>query len=116
MAITITTATGRVIPCESIVLGRAYPVLHIHTKALTGADAYTIFSDPGETATLEETVDVVLVEPDENGEEREIDAQRHRRFTGFTRLYSVGPSPLVDDSLLIWLNRPAVDADEEETQ
>ena len=107
MALYIKTATGKVYECEAVTPGSMYPVLHIHTKALTGAEAYTVFSDPEETEELEEIKDVVIVETDENGEEQRTEAQRHRKFTGFTQLYSVGPSPFIPDAILIWLTRPA---------
>lgn len=108
MAIHIKTATGKEYECADVTAGNLYPVLHIHTNALTGAEAYTIFSDPAETETLEEIKDIVIVETDEAGEERKTAAQRHRVYEGFTQLYSVGPSPLIPGCLLIWLTRPAV--------
>lgn len=108
MAIYIKTATGKEYECEAVTAGTLYPVLHIHTNALTGAEAYTVFSDPNETSVLEEIKDVVIVETDENGEEQKVEAQRHRYYEGFTQLYSVGPSPLIPGCLLVWLTRPAV--------
>ena len=62
MAHTITTATGRVIDVAGVTAGRQYPVLHINTHALTGAEAYAIFSDPAETAVLDEARDVIVVQ------------------------------------------------------
>lgn len=107
MALYLTTATGKTYECDAITPGSLYPVLNIHTHALTGAEAYTVFSDPAETETLEETKDVVMIEEDDNGEEKRQEMQRHRLFKGFTQLYSIGPSPLVPGALLIWLTRPA---------
>lgn len=106
----IITATGKAYECEAVTPGSVYPVLHIHTRALSGAEAYTVFSDPQETAVLEEIKDVVIATTDENGTEQKTAAERHRLFEGFTQLYSVGPSPLIPDCLLIWLTRPATPA------
>lgn len=90
--ITITTKKGIVIACDAVTPGAQYPVLHIHTHALSGADAFSIFSDPEQTEELTET--------------RAVDGKEETRvFTGFTALYSVGKSPFISGALLIWLNR-----------
>lgn len=107
MGIQIQTASGKVFPVDAVTPGSLYPVLHIHTSSLSGAEAYSVFSDPAETAVLEEIRDVEVIGTDERGKETKTQAQRHRRFTGFTNLYSVGPSPLVPGAILIWLTRPA---------
>ena len=104
MAHTITTATGRVIDVAGVTAGRQYPVLHINTRALTGAEAYAVFSDPAETAVLDEARDVIVEQQKEDGSTEEQTATEHRVYRNFTNLYSVGPSPYMGDALLIWLN------------
>lgn len=104
MAHTITTATGRVIDVEAVTAGRQYPVLHINTKALSGAEAYAIFSDPAETAVLDEARDVTVETTKEDGSTERQTAVEHTVYRNFTNLYSVGPSPYMGDALLIWLN------------
>lgn len=104
MAHTITTATGRVIDVETVTAGSMYPVLHIHTKALSGAEAYAIFSDPSETAVLDEAQDITVRIPLQDGTTETQNATEHRVYRNYTNLYSVGPSPFVDGALLIWLN------------
>ena len=104
MAHTITTATGRVIDVEGVTAGRQYPVLHINTRALTGAEAYAIFSDPAETAVLDEARDVTVETTKEDGSTERQTAVKHTVYRNYTNLYSVGPSPFYDGALLIWLN------------
>lgn len=98
--LTLITNSGREIPCDAIVPASQYPVLHIHTHAIGGAEAWTIFSDPAETCRL--------IRRDDDGE---------TVFTGFTRLYSVQSSPFVPGDILIWLNydMPAQRAEEAHT-
>lgn len=106
MSLTITTATGRVIDCDAVTLGRAYPVLHIHTHALSRVESTQIFDDPLETAVLTETRDVLVDVELEGGATERRPAQETRVYRGWTDLHSVERSPFVDGALLIWLNRP----------
>lgn len=85
--LTITTNTGKTIECDSIVQGREYPVLHIHTHAISGAEAWAIFSDPNETRRM--------VRREDSDE---------RTLINYSRLYSVQVSPFVPGDILIWLN------------
>lgn len=103
MAHTITTATGRVIDVAGVTAGRQYPVLHINTSALTGAEAYAVFSDPAETAVLDEARDVIVEQRQEDGSTERQPATEHHVYRNYTNLYSVGPSPFYDGALLIWL-------------
>lgn len=104
MAHTLTTATGRMIDVEAVTAGAMYPVLHIHTKDLPGAEAYTLFSDPDETVLLDEAQDVTVSVPLEDGTVESQNAVEHHVYRNYTSLYSVGPSPFVEGALLIWLN------------
>lgn len=85
------TGKGTKINCDAVTPGSVYPVLHIHTPALTFAEAGAIFSDPEQTAEL--TV---------------MDEDAVTVYTGFTVLYSVQQSPFISGDLLIWLNKENV--------
>lgn len=104
MAHTITTAQGRVIDVAAVTAGSMYPVLHIHTSALTGAQAYAIFSDPAETSVLDEARDVTVEVPMADGSTERQTATEHHVYRNYTSLHSVGPSPFVSGALLVWLN------------
>jgi len=107
MAYFITTAAGRVIDVEAVTPGAQYPVLHIHTTALTGAQAYAVFSDPAETREITEEKDVLQPVTNADGTQAPEIVHRTRVFRDFTQLHSVGPSPFYKGALLIWLNKPA---------
>lgn len=85
--ITLITATGREIMCDAIVEATLYPVLHIHTHELTGAEAWTLFSNPAETVIL-----------------RKIENEKETVYRDYTYLQSVQQSPFIAGDLLIWLN------------
>jgi len=90
----IKTATGKAIECDSVVQGQQFTgTIHIHTHSITPIDAYRIFGDPEETATL-------IVE--QEGEDP-------KEYNGYTDIYSVQKSPFYvqnPNEILIWLNRP----------
>ena len=100
--VTVTTAKGLVIDCDSVVAGRQYPYIHIHTSKLTRVEADRIFDDPEQT--------IVLQADYEDG--------TRTVFRGYTLLYSVQISPFIAGDLMIWLQRPPqieTGAEEEET-
>lgn len=90
----IKTATDKVVECDSVVQGQQFTgTIHIHTHSITPIDAYRIFGDPEETATL-------IVE--QEGEDP-------KEYNGYTDIYSVQKSPFFvqnPNEILIWLNRP----------
>lgn len=106
---TLITATGREIPCESVVRSRLYGYLFIHTAALSRIEADTLFSDPRETETLT-AVETILCPTDEGP----VQTTTTHVFRGWTVLDTVQRSPLFDNpgELMIWLAKP--EAEEEE--
>lgn len=99
---TLTTGTGRKIPCEAVVKGLSFPFLYIHTSALSRLEADTIFGDPRETQELA-AVETVT---GEDGSTATIE----RSFRGWTEIYAVQRSPIFDapGTLMIWLQKPEV--------
>ena len=88
--VTLTTALGVVIECDTVVEGEQFPYVHIHTGTLTRIEADTIFEDPEQTRVMRAVY--------ESGGERTI--------RGYTELYSVQKSPFIKGDLMIWLQRP----------
>lgn len=84
----IITATGKEIECDAVIAATMYPVLHIHTHSITGAEAWEIFSNPEETKVLKKY---------EDGKGAGV-------YKGYTTLQSVQRSPFIDGDILIWLN------------
>ena len=90
---TLTTASGRTIPCDSVAHGYQFEnYLHIRTNALTMVEAVTIFADAAETETLVYS-----------------DADASTEYSGYTELIGVGIDPLLQrpGELLIRLRRNA---------
>lgn len=90
---TLTTATGRTIPCDSVAHGYQFEdYLHVRTNALTMVEAVTIFANAAETETL------IYSE----GEASTV-------FSGYTELLGISQDPLLQrpGELLIRLRRHA---------
>ena len=91
---TIKTASGKEIECDSVVQGAQFSgTIHIHTHSITPIEAYQIFGDSNETA--------ILI--------AQKDGKEPKTYEGYTDMYSVQKSPFYaqfKNEILIWLNRP----------
>ena len=95
------TATGREVPASLMIRGSQYQTLMIFADVSAG-EAARIFSDPAETARLEEIHDDGAVIVHEH----------------FTRLYSITPTTVATGrpEIMVWLYREEPeDAEEVET-
>ena len=103
--IELTTALGRMIPCDAVIRATNYNYLTIHTKALSRVEVDTIFDDPAQTAELTAVEKIGAL--DENGDLLEAVGET-KVYRGWTVLDAVQRSPLFDDpaELMIWLQRP----------
>lgn len=99
----LTTATGRVIPCDSVVRGKQYPFLYIHTAELRYGEAGTVFDDPAETAVL---TAVTRFSVSDDGSP--VPASIQHVYRGYTEINSIQRSPLFDNpaELMIILQQP----------
>ena len=118
------------IEADSVAKGVSFPVLHIHTHAITPVQAFEIFTpentqeitvldwyylrvdslDGGETyyeRTGQESFEVTL-DTEMNPEKQYFIkvAKEPAVYHDFTELYAVQKSPLVEGDILIWLQRP----------
>ena len=121
---------GTEIEADSVAKGVSFPVLHIHTHAITPVQAFEIFTpentqeitvydwvysrvysfDSKETyyeRTGQESFEITQdteVNPDKQYFVKI--QQEPIVYHDFTELYAVQKSPLVDGDILVWLQRP----------
>ena len=89
----LTTATGRSIPCDSVIKASVLDYLTIHTGSLSRIEIDTVFDNPAET----ERLTAITVENETNVTQV---------YTGYTVLDTVQLSPFYPGHLMIWLRRP----------
>lgn len=101
------TATGRELVCAAVSRGQMYPYLYIHTAALSWEEAYAFFTDKTGLAKLTTVESFTFPAQTEQGAQ-DIEAETTHVYNGFTELYCIQRSPLMDDpgALMIWLQRP----------
>ena len=96
---TLTTATGREVPCNGVITGYQFSgVLFVRIKEFSYVEAATVFSDPAETATL--TYE---------------DRDRHEVYTGYTNLMSIEADRMTQKpgELLVKLSQPKPEEEKE---
>lgn len=103
------TATGRMVPCDSVLRGRQFPLLYIHTASLSYGEAGTLFEDPEETAVLTSVVEFAV--PDDGSPAPK---EERRVYRGYTQIYQIQRSPLYENpaELMIVMQQPAEEEDE----